>query len=1188
MISYESFSTYIDNLYKKYDPSKTELDYRFLHEFSSRTDIKLYSLIEKQRAIGKIGTSTTLIDLKTNYGKLQTYYDGNKLEARDNFVSVRANNCVVKGKWCYEVLLESNGLFQFGFCQLKTPFNSSYGVGDDVHSFGYDGFRLSCWNEKENRYGKVWDYGDIIGVCIDLDKNHVEYFQNGESLGVAIKNIEGGKGKAVGYFPGLSFSNYEKCAFNFGAFPFIYSYPGYEPLDIPKSQYNGSFEVTSSLLQCLNQCNLLDILDDDFLNTYIRKLINQKIFYFLVNVSFKDFFLCKCLLFPFMYSLLKKNKGHYQIFLEQLMKNLEMNDIDTNIFFSDFFEKLTNIIEEYGMMGPKFYNQYELYTTLFIEIIDDDIYFKEWNKTKNFFGHLRNIFTSNAFHFRVVFDKIYEFYGDKQGEETIGSLLYKVIKEGNLITKQMNEYDEKYLKMNQIMIEKILKYYQKKSTLCQATFIFYDLMRACYPINTIKDYIYNLNTFMNSENKKNILAFKNVILSFMAYFFDQYKNIDLQDLPIGSATIIQLPHIASQIKNELCSTGIYVSYFREENIGGKSNKLLNVTLHNNRFLSKEVFAGIEKKAAIKFNILVRLISLLDKFFFAYYELQSFVRDYIYEEYIPASHGTTLLNSLFRYYYYLFDDYCQIVLYNISFFLIKWMNKIILKENKLNILLLPLYLLDFPFQIAQMMLIFKSKLLYDDEYRRSINKCCDLFKNDDFLESLLKLYITLFEDKRLSQYDSLIESLGWKIYLFLREEKSRKIIIKRYYYIEFIMKGISNIIEKNNSERIILRILTILLRTTNEKEFTKEEIEEEERNKENVKKVLKSDEYKGIFISIISYFGKHLNSKLTTYCYDLDNCKQYCIDQNFTNKENNKYISALKTSYKGMCSVIQFYQFAISISPDVFFKKSEVSLSLIYLRNFFINLTSRILDQPYFGYIETMLNYIKSNGYELIDLVDSAIDFVLTCKSCSNKNLFIEFIVNTKEIFIHTLINIYSYGYNIITNKIEKENNKEHYKIKQKKYEEYKELVCDLKEKRNTFENENIKNLKNSEIFDDELTCIICYKQIADHRIKPCLHRGCKECLLTYMSDNVKCFVCRGPIESIQKISMEELEKIKKEKEVEKNGNKNEKKEDDKIKNNIKEEKISKKDNKNNCENIYEKGEGDSFHFSDEYWDDENF
>ena len=110
-------------------------------------------------------------------------------------------------------------------------------------------------------------------------------------------------------------------------------------------------------------------------------------------------------------------------------------------------------------------------------------------------------------------------------------------------------------------------------------------MRACYPINTIKDYIYNLNTFTNSENKKNIVAFKNVILSYMAYFFEKYKDIELKDLPIGSATIIQLPHITTSIKNELSSTGIYVSYFREENIGGKSNKLLNVTVHNNVLIS---------------------------------------------------------------------------------------------------------------------------------------------------------------------------------------------------------------------------------------------------------------------------------------------------------------------------------------------------------------------------------------------------------------------------------------------------------------------------------------------------------------------------------------------------------------------------------------------------------------------------
>ena len=380
-----------------------------------------------------------------------------------------------------------------------------------------------------------------------------------------------------------------------------------------------------------------------------------------------------------MYSLLKKNKGHYQIFLEQLHKNIFMNGTNEQNFFSDFFEKITNIIEEYAMLGPKFFPQYELYTTLFIEIINDDEYFKLWSKTSNFFGHLRNIFTSNNFHFGKVFDKIDEIYGQNKKEEMIGDLLVKIIREENLITNEMNSYDEKYFNIMKKFIEKILYFYEKTRNLCQATFIFYDLMRACYPINTIKDYIYNLNTFTNTENKKNIIAFKNVIFTYMSYFFENYKNINLDDIPIGSATIVQLPHIKTTIKNELSNSGIYVSYFKEENIGGKSNNLLNVSFHGEIFNSYQIFKNVKKKSSIKFNILIRLISLADKFFFAYYELQSLVRDYLYEEYIPDGNGTSLMNSLFRYYYYLFDDTCQIILYKISFFLIKWMNNLILKK-----------------------------------------------------------------------------------------------------------------------------------------------------------------------------------------------------------------------------------------------------------------------------------------------------------------------------------------------------------------------------------------------------------------------------------------------------------------------------------------------------------------------------
>ena len=1129
-----------------------------MFQFAEKIDTNLYIQKEKHKEIGKIGTSVTLLDSKTVKGEVQTFYDGNKIEAKESFVSLRANNCIMKGKWCYEVLLLSNGLFQLGFCQMKTPFTIHMGVGDDIHSYAYDGYRLSCWNEKENVYGKVWDVGDIIGVCIDLEKGQIEFFQNGKKLGVALRGIECGMGRGVAYFPGLSFSQHEKCAFNFGAYPFIYNYPGYEPFDIPKSHYKGSFEVTSNLLQVLNQCNLLDLLDDENIDIYFRNIINNKIFYFLVGVSFRDFYLCKCLLFPFMYSLIKKNKGHYQIFLEQLEINMELNGKDKQLFFSQFFEKLTNIIEEYGIMGPKFYGQYERYTSLFIEIISDDTYFEIWSCTNNFFGHLRNIFTSNNFHFGVVFDKIEEIYGDEQNGEMIGNILDKLIIEENLITKEMNEFDEKYFSVMKIFIDKILAYYEKKSTLCQGTFIFYDLMRACYPINTIKDYIYNLNTFTSSENKKNIIAFKNIIFSYMSYFFENYNSLKLDDIPIGSATIIQLPHIKSNIKNELSNSGIYVSYFKEENIGGKSSKLINTNLYDNNFSSEEVFNGVDKKSSIKFNILIRLISLADKFFFAYYELKSIVKDYIYEDYAPVGNGTSIINSLFRYYYYLFDDTCQKILYNISFFLIKWTNNLVLKKNKYYILLLPLYLIDFPFQIAQMMLLFKTKILYDDEYRQSINKKCDLFINDDFLKSLIDLYITLFEEKNMSNYDSLIESLGWKIYLFLREEKSRKIIIKNSDYIKSIMTGISNIMTKKYSDRLILRILTTLNIKIDEKKLSKEQIIEEEKYNENVKNILKSSEIKIRFNSIISYFGKHLNTKLTTYCYDLDNCKDHCIDTNFVGKDIKRYENALISSYKGVCSVIQFYDFAISISSDSFFPKdNDISLSLIHLRNFLINLTSRILDQPYFGYIETMLNHIKRNDCELIDLLDSAVNFILTCEKGNDKKLFIEFVVNTKEIFIHTLINIYSYGYNIISKKIQKEDSSSLQKMKNN-YNEYKKLVYELKDKRNNFEKENVKNLENDENIYEDLLCVICYKHIANNVIKPCLHKGCKECLLTYMIDNFKCFMCRQPIQSLQVIPEEEIElekeKIRKRKNLiipnqDKNKEKGDEDEDNKDKNN---------------------------------------
>ena len=152
--------------------------------------------------------------------------------------------------------------------------------------------------------------------------------------------------------------------------------------------------------------------------------------------------------------------------------------------------------------------------------------------------------------------------------------------------------------------------------------------------------------------------------------------------------------------------------------------------------------------------------------------------------------------------------------------------------------------------------------------------------------LIILYVNLFESPFVAEYSSLVESLGWKIYLFLREEKSRKIIFNNEKYIKSIIIGMNKIMTNQGTEGIILRILTILLKEPNsdeqEFELQNENAIEYEKNSKILKRILELVDIKPAFDSLISYFSKHLNTKLTTYCYDLDNCKQYCIDGNFNN------------------------------------------------------------------------------------------------------------------------------------------------------------------------------------------------------------------------------------------------------------------------------------------------------------------
>lgn len=79
-----------------------------------------------------------------------------------------------------------------------------------------------------NRYGDKWQIGDIIGVTIDVDREVIEYYRNGRSMGVAFDKIQRGPG--ITFFPAISLGYTQGVQANFGNRPFVYPVAGFQPL----------------------------------------------------------------------------------------------------------------------------------------------------------------------------------------------------------------------------------------------------------------------------------------------------------------------------------------------------------------------------------------------------------------------------------------------------------------------------------------------------------------------------------------------------------------------------------------------------------------------------------------------------------------------------------------------------------------------------------------------------------------------------------------------------------------------------------------------------------------------------------------------------------------------------------------------------------------------------------------------
>jgi hypothetical protein len=361
-----------------------------------------------------------------------------KIESKGGFASIRTNNCIIKGKWIYEILLITNRLSQIGWSQLMTPFTTHNGVGDDTTSYACDGYRKVKWHSGKEVYGQLWDIGDVIGVGIDMEKREIEYFINGNSMGIAFTNIP--VGENIAYFPSISFSAEERVSFNFGKSPLLYKYRGYDSIDVPDCFINNTTEITQIFLDILSGF-LLDILEERNVSFSYKINLSSRIFSFLVYYTFSDRYLLRTKIIPFMCQI-----GTLDVFMKYLYIHLE-NKAKVE-FTTALLDNICCYIEECGIRGKDSIEEWQRLIRLFTKLLSIDYIVQYWIDSNKYVENLRSVFNSNLVKNNDIYNHIknkYTFTCDKSLKKILKEMKYD---EEVKNYREMNQYYDIIYSMN--------------------------------------------------------------------------------------------------------------------------------------------------------------------------------------------------------------------------------------------------------------------------------------------------------------------------------------------------------------------------------------------------------------------------------------------------------------------------------------------------------------------------------------------------------------------------------------------------------------------------------------------------------------------------------------------------------------------------------------------------------------------
>eukprot|EP00946_MAST-07B_sp_MAST-7B-sp1_P003272 g3272.t1 len=154
---------------------------------------------------------------------------------------------LIKGCWFFEAELTSDGgVTQIGWATthfLGDDANGD-GVGDDKHSWGYDGHRGLKWHgggelgDKERTFGgdQRTKEGDVLGCMFDFERKSISYWLNGQPLGVAFRldTRIATSSRHIAVYPAASLEAGQSVRFNLGQRPF--RFPPQVPLYVNESK----------------------------------------------------------------------------------------------------------------------------------------------------------------------------------------------------------------------------------------------------------------------------------------------------------------------------------------------------------------------------------------------------------------------------------------------------------------------------------------------------------------------------------------------------------------------------------------------------------------------------------------------------------------------------------------------------------------------------------------------------------------------------------------------------------------------------------------------------------------------------------------------------------------------------------------------------------------------------------------